>query len=192
MAARLDRGSSLGLRSHPRSRDRSARGPDLGAGRRPPRRSLAPGSTRRDPLAGTLRRRRDSPRPGESALAGGCRVTAESDGARPPLLPRMRERIAPIPALLSTPSSPRAPSCPLFLVRTRNPDSFSQTTFLSTFFSARRRLSKEWQLHILQIALRNQITYGDALRLRRLSRGFRMIAVYTLPHDAETREVGCN
>ena len=45
---------------------------DLGAGRRPPRRSLAPGSTRLDPLAGTLRRRRDSPRPGESALAGGC------------------------------------------------------------------------------------------------------------------------
>ena len=50
--------------------------------------ALAPGSTRRDPLAGTLRRRRDSPRPGESALAGGCRVTAESDGARPqPILP---------------------------------------------------------------------------------------------------------
>ena len=115
-------------------------------GGRPPRRSLAPGSTRRDPLAGTLRRRRDSPRPGESAPAGRCRVTAESDGARPPIMPRMRERIAPIPALLSTPSSPRAPSCPLFLVRTRNPDSFSQTTFQSTFVSARRRLSKEWFL----------------------------------------------
>ena len=52
-------------------------------GRRPPRRSLAPGSTRRDPLAGTLRRRRAAPRPGASAPAGGGRGPAASGGARP-------------------------------------------------------------------------------------------------------------